>query len=64
MVLEKAVPGGQILLTDRVENCPGFPDGIAPADLMRNFLNHAEKFGARIETDREAASGLAPSKAP
>ena len=51
LVLEKAVPGGQILLTDWVENYPGFPDGVAPFDLMQGFRKQAEKFGARIETD-------------
>ncbi|MFO7732292.1 MAG: thioredoxin-disulfide reductase [Candidatus Aminicenantes bacterium] len=51
LVLEKAVPGGQILLTDWVENYPGFPDGVAPFDLMQSFRKQAEKFGARIETD-------------
>ncbi len=51
LVLEKGVPGGQILLTDWVENYPGFPDGVAPFDLMQNFRSQAEKFGAGIETD-------------
>jgi len=51
VVLEKAIPGGQILLTDWVENYPGFPEGIAPFDLMDNFRKQAEKFGAEIETD-------------
>jgi len=51
LVLEKGVPGGQILLTDLVENYPGFPDGVVPFQLMDNFRRHAEKFGAKIITD-------------
>jgi thioredoxin reductase (NADPH) len=51
LILEKGFPGGQILLTDWVENFPGFPDGATPLDLMQGFRKQAEKFGARIETD-------------
>lgn len=51
LVLEKGMPGGQILLTDLVENYPGFPDGAVPFELMDNFRKHAEKFGAKIGTD-------------
>jgi len=51
IVLEKAIPGGQILMTDWVENYPGFPEGIAPFDLTERFRKQAEKFGARVETD-------------
>lgn len=51
VVLEKAIPGGQILLTDWVENYPGFPDGIAPFDLIESFRKQSDKFGAVIVTD-------------
>jgi thioredoxin reductase (NADPH) len=51
LILEKGLPGGQILLADRVENYPGYPDGVMPFQLMENFRKHAEKFGARIEID-------------
>lgn len=51
LVLEKGAPGGQILLTDWVENYPGFPNGVAPMELMAGFRRQAESFGARIETD-------------
>ena len=51
LVLEKGIPGGQILLADWVENYPGFPDGVVPFDLMENFHRHAVKFGAEILTD-------------
>lgn len=55
LILEKALPGGQILTTDFVENYPGFPDGMVPFELMENFRRHAEKFGAKIETDEAKA---------
>ena len=51
LVIEKAIPGGQILVTDWIENYPGFPDGIAPFDLMDSFRRQAEKFGATIVMD-------------
>jgi len=51
LVLEKAIPGGQILLSDWIENYPGFPDGIAPFELMENFRKQALRFGAEIEND-------------
>lgn len=55
LILEKGIPGGQILLTDWVENYPGFPDGIAPFDLIDSFRRQAEGFGARIEADEVRA---------
>ncbi|MGQ9577937.1 MAG: thioredoxin-disulfide reductase [Candidatus Aminicenantales bacterium] len=51
LVLEKAIPGGQILLTDWIENYPGFPDGIAPFALIENFKKQALRFGAVVETE-------------
>ena len=51
IVLEKSIPGGQILVTDWIENYPGFPDGIATFDLMDKFRAQAEAFGAKIVTD-------------
>lgn len=51
LILEKGMPGGQILLTDFVENYPGFPEGVVPFELMEKFRKQAEKFGAKIETD-------------
>ena len=51
LVLEKGLPGGQILRTEHVENYPGFPEGVTPFDLIDRFQKQAEKFGAKIERD-------------
>lgn len=40
VLVEKLSPGGQILLTDEVENYPGFPH-ISGADLAMKFEEHA-----------------------
>jgi thioredoxin reductase (NADPH) len=42
---------GQVAVTDKVENYPGFPDGIGGAELGDLFQRQAEGFGARIEFD-------------
>lgn len=51
LLLEKAIPGGQILLTGEIENYPGFPNGISTFNLMEDFRKQAEKFGAKIMMD-------------
>lgn len=51
LVIEKGAPGGQILMTDFIENYPGFPEGIAPVQLTENFRKQAERFGAKIDID-------------
>src|SRR3972149_4028866 len=46
VVLEKAVPGGQISTTDLVENYPGFPEGISGLELGQLMMTQATNFGA------------------
>lgn len=51
LVCERSTPGGQILLTDFIENYPGFPEGVSPVELMENIRKQAERFGAKIMID-------------
>jgi len=48
IILEKGIAGGQILMSDFIENYPGFPEGIAPFELMESFRRQTERFGAEI----------------
>lgn len=50
LMLEKLSPGGQVLMTDWVENYPGFPDGISGFELMDKMRRQAEKFGLDIKS--------------
>ncbi|MBC7110589.1 MAG: thioredoxin-disulfide reductase [Archaeoglobi archaeon] len=52
ILLERLSPGGQVALTDVVENYPGFPE-IQGFELIRRFEEHARKFGLRIENGKE-----------
>ena len=48
LLLEKEVIGGQIAVTDVIENYPGFPS-ISGADLMEKFEGHARGLGLEIK---------------
>ena len=49
MLLEKMGVGGQIIVTDLVENFPGFQE-ISGADLAGKFEKHAQKFGLETKS--------------
>ncbi|HAO22606.1 MAG: thioredoxin-disulfide reductase [Desulfobacteraceae bacterium IS3] len=51
ILIEKVVPGGQIVVTDWIENYPGFPDGISGAELTQRMTEQAQRFGLEIEGD-------------
>jgi thioredoxin reductase (NADPH) len=44
LLIEKGAEGGQVLLTDWIDNYPGFPDGISGFDLTEKMTAHAKRF--------------------
>src|SRR3989338_5751286 len=48
LLFEKLVPGGQIALTDVVENYPGFPEGITGPEISKLMEDQAKKYGTQI----------------
>jgi thioredoxin reductase (NADPH) len=56
LVIEKLAPGGQIMITEWVENYPGFDEGISGYELGQRLERQAKKFG--VEFAREEVSSL------
>jgi thioredoxin reductase (NADPH) len=48
IVIEKSAPGGQAGVTERLDNYPGFPEGVAGAELATRITQQAEKYGVEI----------------
>ena len=61
LVLEKLSAGGQMALTEEVDNYPGFEEGIDGFTLGEKMQRQAERFGARTEYAQVERMDLAPS---
>lgn len=49
VLYEKSVIGGMAAITDKVDNYPGFPEGIEGMKLASLLQAQAERFGAKID---------------
>ena len=54
ILIEKGLTGGQINLTESVENYPGF-ENISGFDLSQKFLQHAQSYGLEVIQQEVAA---------
>src|SRR5688500_1630708 len=48
VVLERGVPGGELLNTEYLDDVPGFPK-ILGRDLTKKYYDHAQEFGAEFK---------------
>jgi len=48
LVVERSAMGGQAGITERLDNYPGFPDGIQGAELAERFAQQAERYGVEL----------------
>lgn len=63
IVLEKLSAGGQMALTQQIDNYPGFPEGIDGFELGEAMQQQAQRFGAETEyADVTAVDLLAQPK--
>lgn len=48
LIIEKALIGGNAALTEKIDNYPGFPEGITGEELVKRMEAQAKKFGSKI----------------
>lgn len=62
VVLEKLIPGGQILLSEKIENYPGFPEVISAQKLMKQVQKQAENLGTKLKYEEARSIVLEDKK--
>lgn len=56
LVIERAGVGGQAGVTERLDNFPGFPEGVSGAEFADRLKQQAERFGVEILAAQDVTS--------
>jgi thioredoxin reductase (NADPH) len=48
VVVEAGALGGQAFISDKIDNYPGFPDGISGTELAERFVAQARRYGVEL----------------
>ncbi|MGI8551332.1 MAG: FAD-dependent oxidoreductase, partial [Dehalococcoidia bacterium] len=56
LVIERAGVGGQAGITERLDNFPGFPEGISGSEFADRLKQQAERFGVEVLAAQEVTS--------
>ena len=56
LVIERAAFGGQAAGTEKLDNMPGFPDGVSGIEFSRRLRRQAERFGVELLQAQEVTT--------
>ncbi|MBI2842971.1 MAG: thioredoxin-disulfide reductase [Armatimonadetes bacterium] len=63
LLVERTFPGGLMMISEYIENYPGFSNGVSGPDLCLAMQAQAEKFGAQVMlTDIQSVNLTGPEK--
>ena len=48
VIIDRSALGGQAGVTERIDNYPGFPDGVGGAELADKFVAQARRYGVEL----------------
>ena len=56
LVIERGGVGGQAGVTERLDNFPGFPEGVSGAEFADRLRAQAERFGVEVLSAQEVSA--------
>jgi len=56
LVIERSGLGGQAGITERLDNYPGFPEGVTGADFADRIIEQAKRFGVELLSAQDVVS--------